>query len=294
MSERFKDRISSYPNRHMITVLSQSSTEMIVDIIKDNTGVTQTGTPINADVFNDWDDSVNTALSNSSEAKEKATTALNRAGNAETNASAALTKAEEAISKANSAIDSVAGSGTRLIIGGEAKETYEFVSDPQVQLNNKLNKSELLNLVHPVGAIYLTINSTNPGTLFGGTWVAWGQGRMIAGYNSSDSDFYPVEHTYGSKSYQKHNHCVTINGTSSLNGNLTYKTYSSATSCSGTPFSETWSDSGVTPSGTSKDKNVTVAVNMNHTHTGTIDEHGVGTCGNLPPYIVCYMWKRTA
>lgn len=30
--------------------------------------------------------------------------------------------------------------------------------------------SQLLNLIYPVGAIYMSVNNTNPGTLFGGSW----------------------------------------------------------------------------------------------------------------------------
>jgi len=31
--------------------------------------------------------------------------------------------------------------------------------------------NNLLNLVYPVGSIFLSVNSTSPATLFGGTWL---------------------------------------------------------------------------------------------------------------------------
>lgn len=30
--------------------------------------------------------------------------------------------------------------------------------------------SEILNLIYPVGSIYLSVNSTDPSTFIGGTW----------------------------------------------------------------------------------------------------------------------------
>lgn len=61
------------------------------------------------------------------------------------------------------------------------------------------NKS-LIDLVYPVGSIYMSVNNTNPTSLFGGTWVAWGSGRVPVGVNTSDSDFNAVEKTGGAKS----------------------------------------------------------------------------------------------
>lgn len=43
------------------------------------------------------------------------------------------------------------------------------------------NGSDILNLVYPVGSIYLSLNSTNPGSLFGGTWEQFAQGRTLIG-----------------------------------------------------------------------------------------------------------------
>ena len=43
------------------------------------------------------------------------------------------------------------------------------------------NGSDVLNRVYPVGSIYLSLNSTNPSELFGGTWEQFAQGRTLIG-----------------------------------------------------------------------------------------------------------------
>lgn len=57
----------------------------------------------------------------------------------------------------------------------------------------QINMTTLSKLIYPVGSIYMSANSTNPKNLFGGTWVAWGTGRVPIGVNASDSDFSSVE-----------------------------------------------------------------------------------------------------
>lgn len=138
-------------------------------------------------------------------------------------------------------------------------------------------------LAYPVGSIYMSVNSTSPATLFGGTWVAWGTGRVPVGINTSDADFKTVEKTGGSKVLQKHTHTGTTGGAGSHNHNMTGR----AVSGSGGVQVETYS---------SGDNARTVYTNTvgNHTHSFTTGEAGTGTSGNLQPYIVCYMWKRTA
>lgn len=39
--------------------------------------------------------------------------------------------------------------------------------------------------VYPVGSIYLSVNSTNPAELFGGTWKSIGAGRVLQGADST-------------------------------------------------------------------------------------------------------------
>ena len=134
----------------------------------------------------------------------------------------------------------------------------------------KLNGKNLFDLIYPVGSIYISVRSTNPGTLFGGTWVAWGAGRVPVGVNTSDSSFNTVEKTGGEKT-----HKLTTNEMPN-HGHQTNITLGNRTQ----------SGSGIWAAA-----------------PGEVDSTWVGYAGgvggsaahnNLQPYITCYMWKRTA
>ena len=59
----------------------------------------------------------------------------------------------------------------------------------------------LLGLVYPVGSIFMSAVNTNPGTYLGGTWVAWGAGRVPVGVDTSQPEFNGVEKTGGAKTH---------------------------------------------------------------------------------------------
>lgn len=63
------------------------------------------------------------------------------------------------------------------------------------------NKSlrPIVDAVYPVGSIYLSVNSVNPSELFGGTWAAWGTGRVPVGVDASQTEFNAVEKSGGLK-----------------------------------------------------------------------------------------------
>ena len=57
--ENFVDRVSTHPNRRKLTIISQSPTEIIADVSRYDTEVTQQGTKISASDLQDIVDKVN-------------------------------------------------------------------------------------------------------------------------------------------------------------------------------------------------------------------------------------------
>ena len=83
-----------------------------------------------------------------------------------------------------------------------------------------LTADDVWQKIYPVGAVYISVNSTSPATLFGGTWQAFGTGRTLVGIDTSDDDFKTVEKTGGSKTktiavgnLPSHTHTYTPSGT---------------------------------------------------------------------------------
>lgn len=171
----------------------------------------------------------------------------------------------------------------------------------------KLN--ELLNKMYPVGAIYTSTVSTSPSTLFGGTWEAFGQGRVLIGAgtgtdkNNTQKTFAVGEtdatgeygHTLITDEMPSHTHSVngdtdsanathshTINflGTREANMGSGAKCYVRNSQDGG---------SGFTMQSNSDDATHSHGINLTSGSTGGGQSHN-----NIQPYVVVYMWKRTA
>lgn len=123
----------------------------------------------------------------------------------------------------------------------------------------------VLDNVYPIGAVYISMNSTNPGTLFGGTWEQV-RGKFLLGV----SDDYPAgssggesEHTLTTEEIPDHTHRYNYTGQSDTVGTGAFKI--------------------VDPNGTS---------NM---YTGTSTSNCGGQAhNNMPPYLAVYIWYRTS
>lgn len=152
--------------------------------------------------------------------------------------------------------------------------------------------SEFLNKVYPVGSIYFSVTNTNPDTLFGGTWVAWGSGKVPVGIDTKDNNFNAVEKTGGASSQDiKHTHGLS-NGYAAIGYNDSNTNFLNMIrkSASIVPNNSMYAAgaSGLT-------WNVAQVATTNATQLGgSTDNSSISSVTTLPPYITCYMWKRTA
>ena len=141
-----------------------------------------------------------------------------------------------------------------------------------------------LSDVYPVGSIYMNASvATNPGTLLGfGTWVSFGAGRVLLGDDGGD---YIAEATGGSADavVVSHNHGGAVVSAGSHSHTSTFRV-NEAQGVLGIGAPQ-YSSFGALEHPTN-----TVAA---HVHTINSDGES-GTNKNLQPYIVVYMWNRTA
>ena len=150
-----------------------------------------------------------------------------------------------------------------------------------------------IDKVYPVGSIYMSVNSTNPATLFGGTWESWGVGRVPVGVDTSDGNFDTVEKTGGSKYLQSHNHPISIVSTSLVGKFNNFGEGPGSNNVEGICSDEGNTFGGSNGQGRDND-NARIVVNATHSHSASSSNVGDGNSQNLQPYITCYMWKRTA
>lgn len=180
----------------------------------------------------------------------------------------------------------------------------------EVNLSALGTLTDILGAVYPVGSIYTATVSTDPATLFGfGTWVRFGQGRMLVSQNGSDTDFDTAEETGGAKTHtlteaelaththtqnshnhtqDSHNHTQDSHG-HAVNGN----TASLNVGTSWAPGAGTTRGVLTATDGATATNQATTATNQ--ATTATNQNTGSSTPFNIMnPYIVVYMWKRTA
>ena len=128
----------------------------------------------------------------------------------------------------------------------------------------------ILDNVYPVGSIYMNVNSTNPGTLFGGTWEQI-QGKFLLGMSSSypaGSQGGEATHTLTVSEMPNHKHVAFYGITGAVDDYL---------------------------GGSTNDYGLRTASSGSGSSTYETASSGGGTAhNNMPPYLSVYIWKRTA
>ena len=154
--------------------------------------------------------------------------------------------------------------------------TNEELYDMIEALRTQVSSSNIFLKSYPVGSVYISTSSTNPGSTYGGTWEEYGKGKTLVGVDSIDSDFNTVEKIGGEKT-----HTLTIDEMPShshyLNGTVVGWPMND-------PSGQEWS--------VSYNKNTSAPYaswRSNSALSGGSQAHN-----NLQPYITVYMWKRTA
>lgn len=62
-------------------------------------------------------------------------------------------------------------------------------------------RTQIRNLIFPVGTVTLRIDNTDPTILYGGTWVRIAKGRALIGVDEDDTDFSEAAKTGGAKTH---------------------------------------------------------------------------------------------
>lgn len=141
------------------------------------------------------------------------------------------------------------------------------VIDKSGWIYSRALSSLILEAVYPVGSIYMSVNSTSPATLFGGTWQAI-QGKFLLGaYGNTykaGSTGGEAAHTLTESEMPSHKHSIWFpNDGGEQSAEIGYP------------------DAG--------SKNTYYAEASKTSGTG-----GGAAHNNMPPYLAVYIWKRTA
>jgi hypothetical protein len=166
-----------------------------------------------------------------------------------------------------------------------------------------------LQALYPIGSIYSSTVSTNPGTLFGfGTWVAYAAGRVLLG---TDGSTYTPGATGGSADATLVSHTHTFSATSgAMSANASHTHTATDAGHTHGIYGASGQRDPANSNNYVRTNNASIAqsevgyasitnstTNTDHTHSvsGTTASSGSSATGaNLQPYVVVYMWNRTA
>lgn len=144
------------------------------------------------------------------------------------------------------------------------KNSFGVNCFPKNEKSLEINGKTVFDMVYPVGSVYVSVNSTSPATLFGGTWV-----QIKDKFLLSAGDTYKSGATGGEDT-----HVLTVDEMPRHNHSIDNLNASGST----TPY-------------------MTVQAQEKKGYGGNVQTFFTGggqAHNNMPPYIVVYIWQRTA
>jgi len=173
---------------------------------------------------------------------------------------------------------------------GSPTAPTQSTGDSSTKLATTAFVAAALASLYPVGSIYTNAAvSTNPATLLGfGTWSAFAAGRVMVGLDAGNAAFDTAQETGGSAD------AIVVSHTHSASSSVSDPGHSHSMPYEKTGFAGQAGDkiggenrSSSPWSSNSADTGISVSTTISSTGSSA-------TNANLPPYIVVYMWRRTA
>ena len=151
--------------------------------------------------------------------------------------------------------------------GFDCAMAAHFTGETELPSSVVIGGKTLLNLIYPLGSIYMSVNNVSPATFLGGTWAQINDRFLLAAGStySAGSTGGSATHTLTTAEMPSHTHNAAIAG-----GSEAYGTTRTAVG----NFSR---------------------VTSGYTDSSTLLSTGSGAAhNNMPPYLTVYVWKRTA
>lgn len=158
----------------------------------------------------------------------------------------------------------------------------------------------VVDKIYPIGSIYMSVNTTNPSTLFGGTWEQIKDRFLLCSGDKYTNGLQGGEETHqlNINEIPSHNHLVNINTSEggyhahNLRRDMGGAEFGiSGGGATGNALHGTWTNTNIWPN------SIGAAGNGSHIHNvnGYTSANGGNLAhNNMPPYLTVCVWKRVA